>query len=74
MWRSYHIHRSSAGRGRKNEWGAIELEPEVLQAVEATAKLLQEMRHMVTDVDPPYEPVEYSQKGFYQGERVREST
>ncbi|MER9371949.1 amidase [Mesorhizobium sp. M0491] len=48
----------------RTSWGAVGLEPEVLHAVEATAKLLQEMGHMVTDIVSPYEPVEYSRRAF----------
>lgn len=44
----------------RTSWGAVNLDPEVLHAVEATAMLLQEMGHAVTDIGPPYEPVEYS--------------
>ncbi|MFC3320567.1 amidase [Mesorhizobium cantuariense] len=44
----------------RTSWGALNLDPEVLRAVEATATLLQEMGHTVTDMEPPYEPVEYS--------------
>ncbi|WP_320275923.1 amidase [Mesorhizobium captivum] len=44
----------------RTSWGAVDLEPEVLHVVEATATLLQDMGHTVTDIEPPYEPVEYS--------------
>ncbi|MER8383764.1 amidase [Mesorhizobium sp. M1399] len=44
----------------RTSWGAIDLDPEVLRAVESTATLLQEMGHTVKDIDPPYEPVEFS--------------
>ncbi|RWJ02274.1 MAG: amidase [Mesorhizobium sp.] len=44
----------------RTSWGAVNLDPEVLHAVEATATLLQEMGHTLTDIDPPYEPAEYS--------------
>ncbi|MER8912127.1 amidase [Mesorhizobium sp. M0854] len=44
----------------RTSWGAVALEPEVLHAVEATATLLQEMGHTVTDIEPPFEPIEYS--------------
>ncbi|WP_027155726.1 amidase [Mesorhizobium sp. WSM2561] len=54
----------STGRLRvgvaRTSWGAINLEPEVLHTVEATATLLHEMGHTVTDIEPPYEPIEYS--------------
>ncbi|RWP16094.1 MAG: amidase [Mesorhizobium sp.] len=44
----------------RTSWGAVNLDPEVLHAVEATAALLQEMGHTLTEIDPPYEPLEYS--------------
>ncbi|MER9176959.1 amidase [Mesorhizobium sp. M0955] len=44
----------------RTSWGAVNLEPEVLHAVQSTATLLEEMGHMVMDIEPPYEPVEYS--------------
>ncbi|WP_404926374.1 amidase [Mesorhizobium sp. ORM16] len=54
----------STGRLRvgvaRTSWGAINLEPEVLQAVESTAMLLEQMGHVVMDIEPPYESVEYS--------------
>lgn len=42
----------------RTKWGAVDLEPEVLQAVDTTASLLEEMGHVVRDVDPPYESAE----------------
>jgi len=52
----------STGRLRvgvaRTKWGAIALDPEVLQAVDATASLLVEMGHIVEDVDSPYESME----------------
>lgn len=44
----------------RTSWGAVNLDQEVLRAVESTATLLQKMGHTVQDIDPPYEPVEYS--------------
>ncbi|RWP97611.1 amidase [Mesorhizobium sp.] len=44
----------------RTSWGAVDLDPEVLHAVEGAATLLQEMGHTITDIDLPYEPVEYS--------------
>ncbi|TIU27583.1 MAG: amidase, partial [Mesorhizobium sp.] len=44
----------------RTSWGRVNLDHEVLHAVEGAATLLQEMGHMVTDIDPPYEPVDYS--------------
>lgn len=43
----------------RTSWGAVNLDPEVLRAIEATATLLQEMGHSVQDINPPYEPSEY---------------
>lgn len=40
----------------RTKWGAVDLEPEVLQAVDRIASLLEEMGHVVIEVDPPYEP------------------
>ncbi|MER9927286.1 amidase [Mesorhizobium sp. M0048] len=44
----------------RTKWGAVDLEPEVLKAVESTATLLEEMGHTVTDIEPPYESIEYT--------------
>ncbi|TIX80766.1 MAG: amidase, partial [Mesorhizobium sp.] len=44
----------------RTSWGAVKLEPEVVHAVRGTATLLEEMGHIVTDIEAPYEPVEYS--------------
>jgi len=44
----------------RTSWGAVNLDPEVLHAVEATATLLEEMGHTVKDIEPIYEPAEYS--------------
>ncbi|MDW9880769.1 amidase [Sinorhizobium meliloti] len=44
----------------RTKWGTIDVEPDVLQAVESTATLLEEMGHLVTDVAPPFEQEEYS--------------
>ncbi|MEI8703472.1 amidase [Mesorhizobium sp. ISC15] len=41
------------------KWGSVEIEPEVLRAVEETAALLEEMGHVVTDIKPPHDPAEY---------------
>ncbi|TIR16150.1 MAG: amidase [Mesorhizobium sp.] len=49
----------------RTKWGAVNLEPEVLHVVESTATLLHEMGHMVTDIEPPYEPAEYSRIEIY---------
>ncbi|CAN7249943.1 amidase [Mesorhizobium caraganae] len=44
----------------RTSWSVIDLEPEVLHAVESTAMLLEEMGHRVVDIEPIYEPAEYS--------------
>lgn len=42
----------------RTKWGAVSLEPEVLQAVDRVASLLEEMGHAITEIDPPYEPAD----------------
>lgn len=42
----------------RTKWGAIDLAPEVLHAVDRTAILLEEMGHFVTEIAPPYDPAE----------------
>lgn len=44
----------------RTEWGDVDVEPEVLAAVEATAKALEEMGHAVEDMDPPHAAADYS--------------
>ncbi|WOS66900.1 amidase [Sinorhizobium fredii] len=48
----------------RTKWGAVEIEPEVLQAVESTAFLLEEMGHTIIDIDAPYEVDEYCKIWF----------
>ncbi|WP_292460403.1 amidase [Mesorhizobium sp.] len=43
----------------RTRWGAVDIEPEVLQAVESTASLLEEMGHVVTDITSPYDTEEF---------------
>ncbi|RWD23163.1 MAG: amidase [Mesorhizobium sp.] len=43
----------------RTKWGAVDVDPDVLVAVESTATLLEEMGHIVTDIEPPYESNEY---------------
>lgn len=43
----------------RTSWGTLNLDAEVLHSVEATAMLLEEMGHTITDIEPPYEPAEY---------------
>jgi len=42
----------------RTQWGAVEVEPEISQAVETTASLLEDMGHIVIDIRPPYDPSE----------------
>lgn len=42
----------------RTKWGALDLEPEVQQAVDTVASLLEKMGHIITDVDPPYDSAE----------------
>jgi len=42
----------------RTKWGEIDLDPEVLSAVDSTAALLEEMGHIVTEIEPPLEPEE----------------
>ncbi|MER9001917.1 amidase [Mesorhizobium australicum] len=39
----------------RTKWGAADVEPEVLHAVESTATLLEEMGHTMMDIEPLYE-------------------
>ncbi|RWD50801.1 MAG: amidase [Mesorhizobium sp.] len=39
----------------RTRWDAIDIEPDVMQAVDSTARLLEEMGHSVVDVEAPYE-------------------
>ncbi|OBP77752.1 amidase [Mesorhizobium loti] len=41
------------------KWGAVDVEPEVLEAVDSTATLLEELGHRVAEIEPPYESAEY---------------
>lgn len=42
----------------RTKWGEIDVEPEVLNAVDSVAALLEEMGHIVTEIEPPCEPAE----------------
>ncbi|MCG5486136.1 MAG: amidase [Sinorhizobium meliloti] len=42
----------------RTKWGAMDLDPEILKAVDRTASLLEEMGHLVTEIAPPYDPAE----------------
>ncbi|MGX5805955.1 amidase [Bradyrhizobium sp. Arg314] len=39
----------------RTTWGELDLEPEVLQAVDSTASLLEEMGHQVSEIGPPFD-------------------
>ncbi|MER8589611.1 amidase [Mesorhizobium sp. M1338] len=43
----------------RTTWGKLDVEPEVLQAVDSTASLLEEMGHQVTDIAPPFDFEEF---------------
>ncbi|TIO72137.1 amidase [Mesorhizobium sp.] len=43
----------------RTRWGTMDIEPDVLQAVESIAALLEEMGHVVTDVPPPFQQQDY---------------
>ncbi|WP_457662590.1 amidase [Sinorhizobium medicae] len=42
----------------RTKWGAVDLEPEVLDAVDRTASILKEMGHEVMEIAPPYDQAE----------------
>ncbi|WP_027056443.1 amidase [Mesorhizobium erdmanii] len=42
----------------RTKWGEIDVEPEILNAVDSAAALLEEMGHIVTEIAPPLEPEE----------------
>ncbi|AZO18070.1 amidase [Mesorhizobium sp. M2A.F.Ca.ET.043.05.1.1] len=42
----------------RSKWAAVDIEPEVRQAVDTIAALLEEMGHLVAEIDPPYDPEE----------------
>ncbi|RWO18162.1 MAG: amidase [Mesorhizobium sp.] len=44
----------------RTSWSPIDVEPEVLRAVDSTASLLEEMGHSVTDIDPPFKFEDYT--------------
>lgn len=44
----------------RTKWGAVDLDPEVLRALEATASLLEEMGHVLEEVTPPYKSSDYT--------------
>ncbi|ESY41505.1 MULTISPECIES: amidase [unclassified Mesorhizobium] len=43
----------------RTTWGKLDLEPEVLHAVDSTASLLEEMGHQVTEIEPPFDFEEF---------------
>ena len=48
----------------RTKWGTVDIEQDVLQAVEKTAALLEDMGHVVSDIDAPYDVEEYSNIWF----------
>ncbi|WP_281035412.1 amidase, partial [Mesorhizobium sp. M4B.F.Ca.ET.089.01.1.1] len=42
----------------QTKWGGTDVEPQILQAVDTIASLLEDMGHLVTEIDPPYDPGE----------------
>jgi len=44
----------------RTKWGAVDIEPQILHALESTASLLIEMGHSLADIEPPYESGEYT--------------
>ncbi|KUM24473.1 amidase [Mesorhizobium loti] len=43
----------------RTTWGKLDLGPEVLQVVDSTASLLEEMGHQVTEIEPPFDFEEF---------------
>lgn len=39
----------------RTQWSPVDIEPDVMHAVDSTARLLKEMGHTVVDIDAPYE-------------------
>ena len=44
----------------RTQWGEFEVDPEVFAAVEATAKVLEQMGHTIEDMDPPHAQKDYA--------------
>lgn len=44
----------------RTNWGPLTLDPDVLNVVESTASLLEEMGHELTDIGPPFEARDYA--------------
>ncbi|MCK1315931.1 amidase [Bradyrhizobium sp. 23] len=42
----------------RTRWGDVDIEPQVLSAVDSTAALLEQMGHVVTEIKPPCDPAE----------------
>jgi len=40
----------------RSKWGDVDIDPEILNVIDSTAALLEEMGHIVTEIDPPCEP------------------
>ena len=44
----------------RTKWGGVDVEPDTLATVEATAKVLEDMGHVVEDMGPPHSAADYS--------------
>ncbi|PVE21047.1 amidase [Microvirga sp. KLBC 81] len=44
----------------RSKWGAVDVDPEIMRAIETTATLLEDMGHLVIDIEAPYEPTDYA--------------
>ncbi|MER8804840.1 amidase [Mesorhizobium sp. M0998] len=44
----------------RTKWGAVDVDPEVTRVLETTAILLEEMGHLVRDMEPPYHYADYA--------------
>ncbi|MBX5139189.1 amidase (plasmid) [Rhizobium bangladeshense] len=44
----------------RTKWGAVDIEPQILCALESAASLLLQFGHSVADVEPPYESADYT--------------
>ncbi|MBB6305577.1 MULTISPECIES: amidase [unclassified Rhizobium] len=40
----------------RTKWGAVEVDPEIFATVETTGSMLEEMGHIIVDIDAPYDP------------------
>lgn len=42
----------------RTKWGTVDLDPEILTAIDSTAALLEGMGHAITEIEAPFEPAE----------------